>query len=120
VAGAPANTTAPGDLAAAVALCQEWMDNRQDSAVRDGAAERLRPLMATIDRPNGIPAFCRKLLDPPATPPAAPATADSAPAVAATSPGSTTAKTTTSTAPESVTVTATAKTKNVNKPKNHG
>jgi hypothetical protein len=65
-AGRSADRTArAGDTATAVALCRTWMDYRQDEVVRDDAARRLRSLMTSLDGPNGIPAFCRKLLDSP-------------------------------------------------------
>jgi hypothetical protein len=78
-AGRSADRTArAGDTATAVALCRTWMDYRQDEVVRDDAARRLRSLMTSLDGPNGIPAFCRKLLASPvaaSTPPTASPTA---------------------------------------------
>ena len=123
------STRQVGDGASAVALCQTWMDDRQAKAVRDEVARRLQSLMATRDGPNGIPAFCRKLLYPPATtaasstitaspPTASPPTASPAP-----SPSKPTAKAPKSTAKATKGVTtapATATAKKVNNSKNHG
>lgn len=127
-AAATANAAAPGDVAAMAALCQTWMDNRQDKAVRDEVAQQLQPLMAAADGPNGIPAFCRKLLDPTSGATAtgassAPAAATSAPATSATgtasSPGNATATNPTNAAKKTATAPVTVATKNAKKPTNH-
>lgn len=118
------STRQAGDGASAVALCQTWMDDRQAKAVRDEVARRLQSLMATRDEPNGIPAFCRKLLYPPATT-AASSTTTASPTTASPtpSPSKPTAKAPKSTAKATKGVTtapATATAKKVNNSKNHG
>jgi hypothetical protein len=113
--GAPANITepadapAPGDVATTVALCQTWMDSKRDKAVHDEVAQQLRLLMATADGPNGIPAFCRKLLDTTSA-------ASSAPAAA--SPGEPTAKNPANTAKKTAPAPVTVATKNAKKSTN--
>jgi hypothetical protein len=69
--GTAMSTTSPtADMAEAVQLCRVWTDAKQDRATRDQAAERLKRLMDAVYGPNGVPAFCRKVLDePPASAP---------------------------------------------------
>jgi hypothetical protein len=55
-------TTGISDLARATQLCQVWAA-AADKAVRDLAATQLGPLIGRLDGPNGLPAFCRKLID---------------------------------------------------------
>jgi hypothetical protein len=67
--GVPGGTGAPaasgnGDDATAIRLCRVWTDARNDKAARDHAAEQLPPLMAALGGPDGVSAFCRKLLGP--------------------------------------------------------
>lgn len=52
------------DVAEATQLCRVWTDPDTDKATRDAAAQRLHELMAVLGGPNGMPAFCRKLLTP--------------------------------------------------------
>lgn len=112
------------DGASAVTLCQTWMDDRQAKAVHDDVTRRLESRMATLDGPNGIPAFCRKLLDSPATTAAGTTAAPTATATTpAAYPGNTRAKAPKSTAKATKSgakPTATATAKKVNKFKNHG
>jgi hypothetical protein len=63
--GAPGSGPAASQTTdlAAVRLCRVWTDGRQDKATRDQAAEQLGRLIGASGRPNGIPAFCRKVLD---------------------------------------------------------
>jgi hypothetical protein len=51
-----------GQIAEAAQLCGVWSDPKTDRATRDRAAQRLRQLMAVLDGPNGMPAFCKDLL----------------------------------------------------------
>ena len=55
-------STGVGDLALATQLCQEWAA-ATDKATRDQVAELLGPLIDRLDGPNGLPAFCRKLVN---------------------------------------------------------
>jgi hypothetical protein len=80
----PASFTArTGDLATATELCRVWTSTT-DRAVRDRVAAQLKPLMDRLDGPNGLPAFCRKLVGAqPAANATATATGTASPAAAA-------------------------------------
>lgn len=54
--------TQVSDLALATQLCQVWTTTT-DKATRDQAAAQLQALMASLDGPNGMPAFCKKLIN---------------------------------------------------------
>lgn len=124
------------DGASTVALCQTWMDDRQAKAVRDEVAQRLQSRMATLDGANGIPAFCRKLLDPSGTTTAStttgatttgagttgatPIASPGKPTPTASEPTAKAAKSTAKATKGVATAPATATAKNVSNSKNHG
>jgi hypothetical protein len=56
------------DLALATQLCQVWTAAKNDKAARDRAAAQLKPLIDRLDGPNGLPAFCMRLVDTQPTP----------------------------------------------------
>lgn len=66
-----------GDQATATQLC-EALGAATDKATRDRLADQLRRLIDRLDGPNGLPAFCRKLVGAQSTA-TAPATAPATP-----------------------------------------
>jgi hypothetical protein len=66
------------DLTTAVQLCRVWAAAENDKATRDQVAAALKPLIAATDGPNGVPAFCRKLLDEQTVQPTTPGAAAAA------------------------------------------
>ena len=69
--------TGISDLALATQLCQVWTA-ATDKAARDLAATQLGPLIERLGGANGLPAFCRKLVNANANAAAATATATTA------------------------------------------
>lgn len=62
VHGPAAASTGISDPALATHVCEVWITTT-DKATRDQLADRLAPLIDRLDGPNGLPAFCRKLVE---------------------------------------------------------
>ena len=94
VPSAASFTARTGDPATATELCRVWTATT-DKAVRDQLAAQLESLIDRLDGPNGLPAFCRKLIG---AQPAATATASATAHATGTGTGAATGTGTASTA----------------------